>query len=155
MNLLRKNIVKYAWIMTMFAMIISCQSKGQQTKQQSKFQPLSTTHHRMTQEVSNEVKDYISRHEHVTSVYAVNTFDALVIAFEVNPFDRFQLQTYKKEFAKQMQRKYPAYESIVSTDQKIILELKRLENDINAGTISLNDIQREIRRLIKLNKDNA
>ena len=140
----------------MILILFGCQSDGpQQTNKQLKFQPLTTDHQRMTQEVSNEVKDYISRHDHITSVYAVNTFDALVIAFEVNHFNRFQLQTYKDQLTKQMKRKYPTYESIVSTDQKIILELKRLEKGIIDETMSMNDIQKEIRRLIKLNKDNV
>src|SRR5699024_78738 len=143
-------------IFLLILILFGCQSKSpQQSNKQLKFQPLATDHQKMTQEISNEVKDYISRHDHVTSVYAVNTFDALVIAFDVNHFDRFQLQTYKYQFDKQMKRKYPAYESIVSTDQKIILELKRIEKGISDETMSINDIQKEIRRLIKLNKDNA
>jgi len=139
----------------MFA-LIGCKSpQASEPSGQGNVQRLSTIEQDMNQSIAEQIKTMIGKHKSVTNVYAVNTYDSLVVAFELKPLARFRMHKISKQFTEQIKQMYPMFETVVSTDQKIVWELKKIEQKIKDQKPTINDIQLDIKRIIKLSKDNA
>jgi len=136
--------------------LLGCQTPDvNKPKGTNKFQSLTAVEEEMSQDVSNELKKMIGDHERVTNVFAANTFNKLVVGFEVRQRDRFRLKKLKKQFSKKIEKMYPMLETVVTTDKKLIWELKKIEEKINNESATVNEIQRDMKKIIKLSKDEA
>lgn len=136
--------------------LLGCQTpEANKPQETNKFQSLSTVEQEMSQDVSNELKEIIGDHERVTHVYAANTFNKLVVGFEVQHIDRFRLKKLKQKFSKKIKKMYPMFETVVTTDKKLIWELQKIEEKINSQSATVNEIQKDMKQLIKLSKDDA
>lgn len=156
MEKLFNKLIKTFFILLFIFVLTSCKSP-QATKQAEgeHIQRLSTIEQEMNQTVAEQVKKLISEHKSVTNVYAVNTFDSLVVAFELSPFARLRMHKISKQFTEQIKQMYPMFEPTISTDQKIVWELKKIEQKIKEQNATVDEIQLDIKRIIKLAKDNA
>lgn len=136
--------------------MVSCKSP-QATKNEpsESIGRLATIEQEMNQSVAEHVKKIVKNHQSVTKVHAVNTYDSLVVAFELRPFARFRTHQISEQIKKQINHLYPMFEAIVTTDQKIVWELKKTEKKIKDEKTTINDIQLDIKRIIKLAKDNV
>lgn len=105
------------------------------------------------QPISNQAKEIVSRYDEISAVYAVNDSKSMIVAFEVYQFNRFKLKNIRKKIQKIMTDNFPELEFIVSTDQKIVLELKKLEHEIDADSISEKNIHKRIKKITKLAKE--
>lgn len=156
MKTLLNKLIKALFILLILSKLIGCKSpQALEPENQSNVQRLSTIEQDMNQSIAEEVKAMISKHKSVTNVYAVNTYDSLIVAFELKPLARLRMHKISKQFTEQIKQMYPMFETIVSTDQKIVWELKKIEQKIEEQKPTINDIQLDIKRLIKLSKDNA
>lgn len=124
------------------------------TSKDDKFIKLSTNHSaEIDQQTANQAKDILSFHEEITDIYAVNSPQNMIIGIKIYHHDRFKLKKIRKRLQKEIDDKFPKSNNIVSTDQKIILELQRLEDEINSRFISQDEMNKKIKNLMKSAKD--
>lgn len=105
------------------------------------------------QEAANAAKEMLSEHEDITSVRAVNSKNDLIVAIEIQHLKRFNLQKIRKKIQKEMDNKFSDLHVVVSSDKKIILEVKQLEEKIVSGSISKKALNNKIKKLVKLAKE--
>ncbi|MFD6441622.1 YhcN/YlaJ family sporulation lipoprotein, partial [Peribacillus sp. NPDC060186] len=82
------------------------------------------------QSVANQAKDELSAEEEVSEVKAVNSDKELLVAVKVDNFDRFRLKSIEKQTKSDLENMFPDYKVLVSTDQKMFLELDQLEQKL-------------------------
>jgi len=107
----------------------------------------------LLQETANSAKNILSQHDNITTVKAVSSKKNLVLAFEIDHLKRFNLEKIRKKVQKQMDEEFPDLDVIVSTDKKIILELDRLEEKIRSDSISKKELNNELEKVVKLDKE--
>jgi len=113
---------------------------------------LSTTQS-LQQEAANTAKETLSENDDITSVKAVNSKKDIIIAFEIHHLKRFSLKKIRKKVQEEMDKKFPDFDVIVSTDKKIFLELDRLEEKIFSDSISKKELDKKVKELVKLDKE--
>ncbi|WP_157087755.1 YhcN/YlaJ family sporulation lipoprotein [Oceanobacillus damuensis] len=106
-----------------------------------------------SQEPSNQAKDKLSNHDEISAVKAVNTDKNIVIAIEVDHHERFTLSQIEKKYKKEMEDKFKDKKVEFSTDKKIVLELEKLEQDIKDNTITKKELEKELKKIVKLSKE--
>lgn len=117
------------------------------------FTKLDTTSHSSDQQASNHAKEVLSQREELTAINAVSSSKDIIIAIEVYHLKRFQLKKIKNKIQKEMDKEFPNLDVMVSTDKKIVLELNRLEQKIYTDSISTKDINKKLKELITLAKE--
>ncbi|GGB53567.1 hypothetical protein GCM10011409_33990 [Lentibacillus populi] len=105
------------------------------------------------QDAANQAKKVLTKYEEIKTIKAVNTSKYLVVGIEVHHNKRFQLTDLRKEFTKTLKKKFPKFKTELSTDKKMLIELDRLENDINGNNISNKQLEKEVKHIIKLSKE--
>ncbi|TYR79460.1 hypothetical protein FZC66_15280 [Priestia megaterium] len=107
------------------------------------------------QSVANEAKEKVIKKEEITDVKAVNTDKELLLAVKVNQFDRLRLKGIKKDVKSELEKKYPDHKILVSTDQKIYLELEQLEKKLQKDKTKKKALKKEFDDLKSLMKEKA
>lgn len=105
------------------------------------------------QQASNQAKEILSEHEEITAVRAVNAGEHLLIAIEVEHFERFDLDNIERDLRKKVKRNFRDMKVTLSTDEKILLELKKLENEIENRSINHEELKKRVKKLVKLSKE--
>lgn len=108
-----------------------------------------------SQKPSNQAKDILRKHEEITVIKAINTREKLLIAIEIEHHERFTLAQLRDEYTKEMKDKFKDMKIELSTDKKISIELEKLEQQINEGSLSNKQLEKKVDKLIKLAKDQA
>jgi len=106
-----------------------------------------------SQEPSNKAKDLLKKHEEITAVKAVNSKDKLFIAIDIEHHERFTLADIRKKYKKEMKKEFKNMDVEFSTDKKLIIELNKLEEQMKEGSISNKELDKKIKKLIKLAKE--
>ncbi|MED4531664.1 YhcN/YlaJ family sporulation lipoprotein [Metabacillus fastidiosus] len=99
------------------------------------------------------MKQLLENEEEVKNVRAVNFDKELLIAAEIDHMDRFRLKEIKQKLREKVQKQYPDYKVIISTDKKIFLELEQLENKMRTENLSKKKVEKEMNRIKKLSKE--
>ncbi len=107
----------------------------------------------LDQQASNHIKEKLSENNEVTAIYAVNTAKTIVVAMEFHQIKQLQLPKLRKKYTTKIEEMYPNHKVEVSTDQKLIFELERLEEKIDKNDISQKKLKKEIKDLTKLMKE--
>ncbi|SET28251.1 Sporulation lipoprotein YhcN/YlaJ (Spore_YhcN_YlaJ) [Oceanobacillus limi] len=114
---------------------------------------ISTQRKDTDQQLANKAKDILKKKESVSGVNAVNTSKKLVIAVDVPQHERFKMAETRKKLRKEMKKKFSQVDVELSTDQKIILELEKLEEKLQKGSIKKKDLEKQVEDIIKLSKE--
>src|SRR5690625_3517626 len=112
-----------------------------------------TTNIPIDQNPSNKAKLIVSRYEYIAGVRAVNANKELVIGIDVNQFDRFRLKEIKKELKQKIKEDFSEMTITLSTDKKISLELKRLEEEIQTKQISEEALKKKLKEIKNLSEE--
>lgn len=107
----------------------------------------------MEQVESNKVREILKKNKDLSTVHAINSDEQLLITIEINHLKRFQLENIRKDIENQMKREFSHLEVFVSTDQKIINEIKDFEEKMLKGKASKKQINEKIEQLIDLAKE--
>ncbi|MGY0692171.1 hypothetical protein ACW2QC_05165 [Virgibacillus sp. FSP13] len=107
----------------------------------------------MDQDAANKAKRFLTKFDEIKAIKAVNTSKKLLVAIEIHHNKRFQLAELKKKFAKKLKKAFPKFKTELSTDQKIFIELDRLEEEIESNNMSNKRLEKEVRHLTKLSKE--
>ncbi|MEN1967076.1 hypothetical protein WMZ97_03260 [Lentibacillus sp. N15] len=105
------------------------------------------------QDAANEAKKRLSKYEEIKSIKAVNTSKYLITAIQVHHNKRFQLEKLQKKYAKTLKEKFPKFQTNVSTDQKMWIELDELENAINHNQISNTKLEKQVKHILHLSRE--
>jgi|SRR5690625_2160708 len=105
------------------------------------------------QQPADQAKQFLSNYEEITRVRAVNHDNDLLIAIEVDHLDRFQLDDIEREVRKKIKSNFSNLNITISSDKKILLELRDLETVITEKKISEDDIKKRITEIKKLSKE--
>lgn len=114
---------------------------------------LQTTSTNLKQETSNAAKELIDQEHDVNDVIAVNNDKMIIIGINPKHHDRLQLKDLEKDLKKTVESKFNKHEIELSTDQKIFLELKKLEERLNNGDLSKAELNKELKRIHMLSKE--
>lgn len=114
---------------------------------------LSTDDSIIDQNPSNRAKELLSNYEEVSAVRAVNHEDELLIAIDIDQHERFSLDSIERKLQKKVRENFSDLKVTLSTDQKILIELRKLEEDIQANKISNDKLKKKIKELKSLSKE--
>lgn len=135
----------------------ACMGKNDYSLQPPKDQPIELTklsaNGMPDQQAANLAKQIISEQEQVEGVRAVNNGDELLIGIKLNHHDRINMDNLEKTFRKKMKRNFSDMKVTLSTDEKIHLELKNLEEDLQANRLSKEKFEKRLQKIIKLSKE--
>lgn len=105
------------------------------------------------QDTSNKLKKYVNENEEFNEVYAVNTDSEVLIAVDPMHHDRFRLEDFRKKLEKDLKNEIHPLKLELSTDKKIQLELKKLEEELENKNLSRKQLEKNLDRIIKLSKE--
>ncbi|MCY7779730.1 YhcN/YlaJ family sporulation lipoprotein [Bacillus haynesii] len=105
------------------------------------------------QTVANKAKDKLLKREEVTEVRGANSDQDLVLAVQVEQFDRFRLKDIEKQSKEMLKKDFTGYSIEVSTDQKIFWELDKLEKQLENKKISEKKLKKKLTKIKKLMKE--
>lgn len=140
----------YFWILSFF-LLIACQMDQRATEH-----PIITetaTNHVMNQTIANTAVRSVLEKEEVIRANAVNTDKLLLLAFEVEQFERFNLKSIQKEIKKQLDEEFKDKQVTASYDPKIMLEIEKLQAKIESKQIDEKKFKKEVKRIVKLHKE--
>lgn len=105
------------------------------------------------QQPANDAKQIVSQYDEVSHVRAVNYDNNLLIALDVDHLKRFDLDDIEKKVQNEIKRNFSTMKITLSTDQKILIELRKLEKAIQANDISEEQVKKRLDKLKKLSNE--
>lgn len=137
-----------------FSLILAGCNNNQTSSQKddSKYVKLSSNQP-TDQQISNKVKEKLKNYDKITNIHALNTPKLLILTFEVTHFNRFNLSKLKADIKKEVKEMFPEIDLTVSTDKKIILELRELESNIEKKSISEKALTKKLKEIKKLSEE--
>ncbi|WP_164669223.1 YhcN/YlaJ family sporulation lipoprotein [Virgibacillus doumboii] len=105
------------------------------------------------QSVSNMAKQSLKPYKELKSINAVNVGENLIIAVDVYQNERFGLADIRKKLHKKMEKAFPSHKVKLSTDKKLIIEVDKLEKQIEEGNISREKLKKKVKHLVKLDNE--
>lgn len=105
------------------------------------------------QNPANKAKDMLSKHDGISRIRAVNDRNDLIIGVDVQHYKRFQLKNIEKEMRKQLNEYFSDIEVTISTDEKILLELKKVEEAIEENALSNEQLEASLKKIKRLSKE--
>ncbi|WP_342600624.1 YhcN/YlaJ family sporulation lipoprotein [Psychrobacillus sp. FSL H8-0483] len=109
----------------------------------------------ISQSVANQATENVSMEDEISDVMAVNTDKELLVAIKVKQFDRFQLKKVEKNIKSNLEKLYPNYKILVSADQKMYVELVKLQGKLQKNTLSMKDLEKDIKKIKSLMKEQS
>jgi hypothetical protein len=109
----------------------------------------------INQSISNQAKELSLTNEEVTDVKAVNSDKDLLVAIKVENFDRLRLKEIEKKVKTDLKKLPNGHKIEVSTDQKMFIELRKLEEKLQNEEMKKKSLQKELDRINKLMKEQA
>ncbi|ARK29658.1 Sporulation lipoprotein YhcN/YlaJ (Spore_YhcN_YlaJ) [Halalkalibacter krulwichiae] len=104
------------------------------------------------QERADEAKIIVLSMEEVVEIKGVSDEDNIYLAPKVKHFDRFRLKKIRKQSHDAVKKRYPQATVHVSTDQKIFMELEKLEQELQKRTISEKRLKQKLKKLDEMMK---
>ncbi|MCL7745830.1 hypothetical protein [Halalkalibacter alkaliphilus] len=100
------------------------------------------------QDQADEAKKIVLSMEEVVEIKGVSdNDDNIYLAPRVKHFDRFRLKEIRKTGFDSVKKRYPDATVFLSTDQKIFMELEKLEKELKNRTISEQRLKKELKKL--------
>ncbi|SDI30011.1 YhcN/YlaJ family sporulation lipoprotein [Natribacillus halophilus] len=108
---------------------------------------------REEQTLAEEAKASTEELEQVKNAHAVSLDNHVYIVPEVRHMTRWNLEAFREEGREQLKETLPPDTIIhLSTDQKANMELKRLTEDIQSGTVSGEELDRRLESITEFMK---
>src|SRR5699024_1820588 len=105
------------------------------------------------QNPSNRSKEILSNYEEVSGIRAVNDKDNLLIGVDIDHHERFSLDNMESELQKKIRKNFSDLKVTLSTYQKILLEVEKLEKQIRANEVTNDELKKKIADLVSLSKE--
>lgn len=145
-------------VMISLLFLIGCSNKNDDSAlKPSNDQPLEltklSTQGVTDQQPSNQAKHFLSQFPEVSQVRAVNVGGDLFVAVNIRQRDRFSLDKIESDLRKKIIEEQPNMDVTLSTDKKFIVELEKLEKQIDKKELSKEKLQKKVDKLKKLSKE--
>lgn len=146
--------IKITVLLALLSLLVGCGADTTEDNQQqnTELTKISTTNE-ISQQPSNQAKEILQQDKDITAVHAVNTSKQILIGIEIKHHKRFRLAQIRKEKTKEMKNEFPDMKVELSTDKKIILELRSLEDSLQEGSVSEKKLEKELKAIIELSKE--
>lgn len=105
------------------------------------------------QQPADQAKEFLSHYDEISGVRAVNHDGALMIAVKVKQLERFNLEDIEEALEQDIRKNFSKMKVKLSTDEKIYLELKRLEDDLLGQNISNKEVKKRLKKIQQLSKE--
>lgn len=105
------------------------------------------------QQPADQAKEFLSHYDEISGVRAVNHDGALMIAVKVKQLERFNLEDIEEALEQDIRKNFSKMKVKLSTDEKIYLELKRLEEDLLGQNISNKEVKKRLKKIQQLSKE--
>jgi hypothetical protein len=99
------------------------------------------------QTAANQAKNKLMNQDEVADVKAVNSNKELLVAIKVENFDRLRLKKIEKKSQTELEDMFPDYKVLVSTDQKMFIELEQLEQELEKDHTKMDSLNRDFKRI--------
>lgn len=138
-------------LLFIFFILAGCQLNEQETEHPILTETSSDS--TISQSVANQAVNTVLQREEVIRANAVNTDKLLLLAFEVEQFERFNLKSIEKKIKKQLNKEFKDVEVVVSYDPKIMLEIEKLQTKLESNEIDTKKFKKETKRIVKLKRE--
>lgn len=154
-NVLRRCIF---FVIISLLFLVGCSTKNEDsTLRPTDDQPLEltklSTQGITDQQPSIQAKQLLSQFPEVSQVRAINVGDDLFVAVNIRQQDRFSLDKIESDLRKKVIKQHSNKNVTLSTDQKFIIELEKLERKIDKKEMSKEKLQKKVDKLKKLSKE--
>lgn len=105
------------------------------------------------QQSANRAKHLLNKYEEIKSVRAVNLDKQLLVGVQLKHHDRFNKNDIEKKITKDINKHFPDLKVTLSTDEKIHLEIKKLEQALQERKLSKKELADKIKKIISLSKE--
>ncbi len=105
------------------------------------------------QQPADQAKNILSEYDEVEAVRAVNDGDMLVIGVKLHHNDRFRMDDIERNLRKKVKKNFSDMDITLSTDEKIHIELTKLEDELVNKKISKDDVKKRIKKIKKLSEE--
>ncbi|GAE28948.1 YhcN/YlaJ family sporulation lipoprotein [Alkalihalobacillus hemicellulosilyticus] len=104
------------------------------------------------QNMANTAKEIVLSMDEVTEVKGVSHGNCVYITPHVKPLDRFFLKEIRKKSHDAIKKRYPDATVHVSTDEKIFIEIGKLEQQLKQHSISEERLSKRLKELDEMMK---
>src|SRR5699024_2466782 len=105
------------------------------------------------QQSPNQAKHLLNKYAEIKSVRAVNLDKQLLVGVQLKHHDRFNKNDIEKKINKDINKNFPELKVTLSTDEKIQLEIKKLEQALQERKLSKKELADKIKKIISLSKE--
>ncbi|ASK63672.1 hypothetical protein CFK37_16655 [Virgibacillus phasianinus] len=140
-------------VLLILSFLVACNTNSDSapSNDRSKTEPSKISNSSLPDQApSRQAKSTLRKYKETTNIYAVNTDKNMLVALEVHQHDRIKLTKIKEKFASKIKKQFPKFKTEVSTDKKLVLEVKKLQNRIAKNNISDKKLKKEMDHLLKL-----
>jgi hypothetical protein len=148
-----KNVKVALLILMVIGLCIGC--SGNQNQDADVDLNVSQVSKPISQTVANQATENVSMEEEISDVMAVNSDKELLVAIKVKQFDRFHLKKIEKNIKSDLEKRYPDYSILVSADQKMYFELVKLDEKLQKNTLSMKNLEKDIKKIKSLMKEQS
>lgn len=151
-----KTLKTFLFFITVIGFVSGCSGNSNQIDNNKNLN-ISKVHTSspIDQSVANQAKDRLLADDEVSDVKAVNSDKELLVAVKVDNFDRFRLKSIEKQAKSDLENMFPDYKVLVSTDQKMFLELDQLEQKLEKEKTKMDSLKKDFKRIKSLMKEQA
>lgn len=145
--------MKHIKILLSLVVMMSLAGCTDQNAKESDPKPSVTNVHSKTlvsQSPSVTAREEIKKRRDVSNVKAVNTEKELLVALEIEQFDRLHIKKTVKEVKSELKKNFPNYKIEVTADSKIFLELDKLQTKMKKDKLDNKTLKKEHKDLKKL-----
>ncbi|MGX1900584.1 peptidoglycan-synthase activator LpoB [Thermolongibacillus altinsuensis] len=111
------------------------------------------TAHRDDQNVAEKAVQIVKQKREVNDVLAVNSEKKMIVAYKVKHLERFRMKKIEKAIRKELEKNFPNYEIIVSSDLKLFWKTEELKQKLEKKRLDQKKLDKEIDMLKKLSKE--
>ncbi|MFE0505607.1 YhcN/YlaJ family sporulation lipoprotein [Peribacillus butanolivorans] len=149
-----KTLKTFLFLITVIGFVSGCSGKSNQMDNNKNLN-ISKVHTSspIKQSVANQAKDRLLAEEEVSDVKAVNSDKELLVAVKVDNFDRLRLKSVKKQAKSDLENMFPDYKILISTDQKMFLELDQLEQKLEKDKTKMDSLKKDFKKIKSLMKE--
>lgn len=145
--------MKHIKILLSLIVMMSLAGCTDQNAKESDPKPSVTNVHSKTvvsQSPSVTAREEIKKRKDVSNVKAVNTEKELLVALEIEQFDRLHIKKTVKEVKSKLKKTFPNHKVEVTADSKIFLEIDKLQSKIEKNKLDTKTLKKEHKDLKKL-----
>ncbi|NGP44253.1 hypothetical protein G4V62_04535 [Bacillaceae bacterium SIJ1] len=148
---MKSTFVRLLLISSMIMIVSACQNQ-QSAQESEQLLHLSNNSTAIDQSRSHEYEEIIKRNPEIQEAEAVNGDKEMLLAYAVKQANRFRMEEIDKKLKSQLSHMDPPpiHEVTLSSDQKLLNEVKKLKKELAEKDLSKKEMNDRIKKLIML-----